>query len=104
MKLRRTWPAICIWAVFLLFDIVMVASLSYFLGLFPSDKALIYSGILTVLSILVMAVVTILLGKLADRINLADARKTVAFRIIYSALAVLIIAGGVYYRIEILGG
>ena len=83
MKLRRTWPAICIWAVFLIFDIVMVASLCFFLGLFPSDKALIYSSVLTVLSILIMSVLTILLGRISDKID-------------------IIIAAGVCYRGDIM--
>ncbi len=102
MKLRRTWPAICIWAVFLLFDIVMVASLCFFLGLFPSDKALYYSGGIAILSALVMSVVTLLLSKLSDTINFKELGDKTFFNILYSALIVLIIAGGVYYRVEIL--
>ncbi len=104
MKLRRTWPAIGIWAIFLIFDIVMVTSLGFFLGLFPSDRALIYSGVLAGLSILVMSVITFLLGKLSDRLQVAGLKEKVVFRIIYSCLAVLIIAAGVYYRVEILSG
>jgi hypothetical protein len=102
MKLRRTWPAIGIWAVFLIFDIVMVTSLGFFLGLFPSDKALIYSGVLTALGVLAMSVTTILLGKLSERLNIVGLKENIVCRIVYSCLSVLIIAGGVFYRVEIL--
>ncbi|RKM56016.1 hypothetical protein D6855_15410 [Butyrivibrio sp. CB08] len=102
MKLRRKWPAICIWAVFLLFDIVMVASLCFFLGLFPSDKALYYSGGIALLSALIMSVVTLLLSKLSDTIDFKGLGEKTFFNILYSILIVLLIAGGVYYRIEIL--
>ena len=102
MKLRRTMPAICIWAIFLLFDIVMVASLCFFLGLFPSDKALIYSGGIAVLSAIAMSVVTLLLSKISDMIDFRSLGEKTFFKVIYSIIIVLIIAFGVYYRVEIL--
>ena len=102
MKLRRTWPAICIWAVFLLFDIVMVASLCFFLGLFPSDKAIYYSGGVALLSALVMSVVTVLLSKLSDAIGFKALGEKTFFNVLYSCLIVLIIAASFYYRVEIL--
>ena len=102
MKLRRTWPAICIWAVFLLFDIVMVASLCFFLGLFPSDKAIYYSGGIALLSALVMSVVTIILSKLSDAIGFKALGEKTFFNVLYSCLIVLIIGASVYYRVEIL--
>ena len=102
MKLRRTWPAICIWGVFLLFDIVMVASLCFFLGLFPSDKALYYSGGIALLSALVMSVVTILLSRLSDAIGFKALGEKTFFNVLYSCLIVLIIGASVYYRVEIL--
>lgn len=102
MKLRRTWPAICIWGVFLLFDIVMVASLCFFLGLFPSDKAIYYSGGIALLSALVMSVVTILLSKLSDAIGFKALGEKTFFNVLYSCLIVLIIGASVYYRVEIL--
>jgi len=102
MKLRRTWPAICIWAVFLLFDIVMVASLCFFLGLFPSDKAIYYSGWVALLSALVMSVVTVLLSKVSDAIGFKALGEKSFFNVLYSCLIVLIIAASFYYRVEIL--
>jgi len=102
MKLRRTWPAICIWAVFLLFDIVMVASLCFFLGLFPSDKAIYYSGVVALLSALVMSVVTVLLSKVSDAIGFKALGEKTFFNVLYSCLIVLIIAASFYYRVEIL--
>ena len=43
MKLRRAWPAIGIWVIFLIFEFAMVASSSFFLGLFPEQNKLVYS-------------------------------------------------------------
>ncbi len=102
MKLRRSLPAICIWFVFVLFDIVMVASCSYFSGLFPSDNLLVYSCVFTALSILAMSVLTFALGRLSDNLMVHDFVDKAAFKVFYALAAVLIIVGGVYYRLELL--
>jgi hypothetical protein len=49
-----------------------------------------------------MSVITLLLGKLSDRLDIVSTKETVAFKIMYSVLIVLIIAAGVYYRMDIL--
>jgi len=102
MKLKRAWPAICIWVVFVLFDIVMVASSSFFSGLFPSDNLMVYVGIFTGLSILAMSILTFALGKVSDSLMAHDFKDNVPFKILYAILAVLILVGGFWYRLEIL--
>ena len=72
MKLKRMWPAYCIWALFIIFDVVMVASSSFFLGLFPSDKKIMYTAVLTVLGILLMSVLMVFFGKLYAKIELTE--------------------------------
>ncbi len=103
MKLRRTLPAICIWVVFVLFDIVMVASSSYFSGLFPSENLLVYVGIFTALSILAMGVLTFALGRLSDHLMVHDFVNRIGFRTFYDIVIALIIVAGVWYRLELLG-
>ena len=102
MKLRRSLPAICIWVVFVLFDIVMVASCSYFSGLFPTENLLIYSIVFTALSILAMSVLTFALGRLSDHLMIHDFVDKAAFKTFYAIVAALIIVGGVWYRLELL--
>ncbi|MBQ8030279.1 MAG: hypothetical protein IJ260_01885 [Butyrivibrio sp.] len=80
----------------------MVASLCFFLGLFPSDKAIYYSGGVALLSALVMSVVTVLLSKLSDAIGFKALGEKTFFNVLYSCLIVLIIAASFYYRVEIL--
>ncbi|MCR5404430.1 MAG: hypothetical protein K6E91_11530 [Butyrivibrio sp.] len=101
MKLKRTWPATGVWVIFLLFNILMVGSYSFFSGLFPQENRLAYSVILTVLSVLAMSVITNSLGKLCDSFD-PNVYETGSFRIIYSVLLFIVIVGGIIYRIEIL--
>ncbi len=103
MKLKREWPAILIWVVFVIFDIVMVASYSFFLGLFPEKNTLVYSAIFTVIAILIMSVAMILLGKLSDSLEHYEFAKNSRIRIMYAVLITLIIIGGLWYRIDMLG-
>ena len=103
MKLRRTLPAICIWVVFVLFDIVMVASSSYFSGLFPSENLLVYVGIFTALSILAMSILTFALGRLSDHLMVHDFVNRIGFRTFYDIVIALIIVAGIWYRLELLG-
>ncbi len=103
MKLKRAWPAILIWVVFVIFDIVMVASYSFFLGLFPETNTLVYSAVFTVIAILIMSVAMILLGKLSDFLGRYEFEKNSRIRIMYGVLIALIIAGGFWYRVDMLG-
>lgn len=102
MKLKRTWPAICIWVIFVIFNIVMVASYSFFSGLFPETNRLVYSVILTVLGILVTSVAVIGLGRICGQIDLRPIEDAPFFKIMYSVLLLIVIAGGIFYRTGIL--
>ncbi len=102
MKLKRAWPAILIWVVFVIFDIVMVLSYSFFSGLFPSYSNLTYSIAFTAIAILVMSIITFLLCRLSDSIQTSRFEKRTPFKILYGILASLIVIGGFWYRVEIL--
>ena len=104
MKLKRMWPGLCILIVFMIFDVIMVASSSFFSGLFPSnDMKLTYSVILTVLGVLIMSVLTFLLGRICDHIELEDLAHTVGVRVVYALMLIAIFAGGIFYRVFLLG-
>ena len=103
MKLKRMWPGLCILIVFMIFDVIMVASSSFFSGLFPSgDMKLVYSAILTVLGVLIMSVLTFLLGRICDHIELEGLAHTVGVRVIYALMLIAIFVGGIFYRLDIL--
>ncbi len=104
MKLKRAWPAILIWVVFVIFDIVMVMSYSFFSGLFPDYSNLSYSIAFTAIAILVMSIITFLLCRLTDSIQKFEFEKKTPFKILCGILAMLIVIGGFWYRIEILSG
>ncbi len=100
MKLKRMWPGICILVVFIIFDVVMVASSSFFSGLFPSDNmTLTYSCIFTALGILVMSVLTFLLGRICDHIELGKHADTIGVRVVYVLMLIAIFIGGIFYRV-----
>ncbi len=104
MKLKRMWPGICILVVFIIFDVVMVASSSFFSGLFPSDNmTLSYSCILTALGILVMSVLTFLLGRICDHIEIGEHADTIGVRVTYVLMLIAIFIGGIFYRLDTLG-
>ena len=103
MKLKRMWPGLCILLVFILFDVVMVASSSFFSGLFPSnDMTLTYSCILTALGVLIMSVITFLFGRICDHIELKKLSDTIGVRVIYALMLIAIFIGGIFYRIDII--
>lgn len=98
MKLRRSVPAIGIWVLFLIFEIGMVASVSFFSGLFLYENKLVYSLVFTGISILIVSLVTFLLGKLCDRIDTASLKDSVWIHVVYALLAGVIIIGSIVYR------
>ncbi len=102
MKLKRMWPAISIWVLFVIFDVIMVASSGFFSGLFPSDKALPYTAALTVLGVAVMGVLMFFLGKISDNIEVVSISKTLFSRIIYVLMLITILLGGIVYRYDAL--
>ena len=102
MKLRRAWPAVGIWVIFLIFEFVMVASSGFFLGLFPEENKLIYSIIFAVLSILLMSVVVIFAGRCSDSLGASKWPTKLPFVIVYQIVLALILTGAVWYRFELL--
>lgn len=101
MKLKRMWPGLCILIVFILFDVVMVASSSFFSGLFPlNDMRLTYSIALTVLGVLIMSILTFLLGRICDHIDLRELSETIGVKVIYVLMLIAIFVGGVFYRLD----
>ena len=101
MKLKRMWPAYCIWALFIIFDVVMVASSSFFLGLFPSNKKIMYTAVLTVLGILLMSVLMVFFGKLYDSIEDGVASRENLFDILYGLLLGIIVASAFILRMKV---
>jgi len=63
---------------------------------------MVYVGIFTGLSILAMSILTFALGKVSDSLMAHDFKDNVPFKILYAILAVLILVGGFWYRLEIL--
>lgn len=103
MRLKRMWPGVCILVMFFIFDVVMVAGSSFFSGLFPSDMALIYSGIFTLLGVLIMGVLTFLLGRICDHIDTSSLSDELICKIVYVFAVVAIIVSGIAYRVDVLG-
>ncbi|WP_026520361.1 hypothetical protein [Butyrivibrio sp. FCS006] len=103
MKLRRAWPAVGIWVIFLIFEFAMVASSGFFLGLFPNENKLIYSIVFAVLSILLMSVIVIFAGRCSDSMKANLWPSKLPFKIGYQITIALILIGAVWYRIELLG-
>ena len=102
MKLKRMWPAVCIWAVFIIFDVIMVASSSFFSGLFPSTNKLIYAVIFTIISTALIGILTYMCGKICDYFRLTDQAETVRAKILYLVLTILVIVGGIVDRVGVL--
>ena len=102
MKLRRAWPAVGIWVIFLIFEFAMVASSGFFLGLFPNENKLIYSIVFAVLSILLMSVIVIFAGRCSDSMKANLWPSKLPFKIGYQITIALILIGAVWYRIELL--
>lgn len=100
MKLKRTFPGMIIWAIFILFDVFMVGSLSYFSGLFSDKDNLLYSVIFTVLCVLFMSVLTFMLGKLCDRIKISEIGGKDGVSFAGNIIAALLIIGGVIVRLR----
>ncbi len=102
MKLKRKWPAYCIWVLFVIFDVVMVASSSFFLGLFPSDKKIMYTALFTILGILMANIIAYLLGKISDHVESSSIADKTAFKVIYGFLFAIIVIAGFAYRVYLL--
>lgn len=103
MKLKRMWPAVCIWVIFIIFDVIMVASSSFFSGLFPSTDNMTYTIAFTVLGTAVMGVLIFLLGKLSDYMDIKAISQTMAAKILYVIVFAALIVGGIFDRLDVLG-
>ncbi|MCR5671460.1 MAG: hypothetical protein K6G10_10680 [Butyrivibrio sp.] len=102
MKLKRTWPGICIWVIFIVFDVVMVASSSYFSGLFSNESDLMYSVILTALSVLLVNIAVFALGKFCDHIRLSEKSETNAAKAINMILIFAMMFAAVAVRLKLM--
>ena len=102
MKLKRVWTTICIYVLFVIFDVTMVASSGFFSGLFPSDKSLLYTGAFTALSVVIMGVLMFVAGKISDNIDTKDLADTFFAKLIYCLMLVTILFGSVIYRNDVL--
>ena len=102
MKLKRMWPAICIWVLFIIFDVIMVASSGFFSGLFPSDKAFPYTIAMTAAGTLIMGILMFAFGKLTDNIDTKELSKTPFSKLIYVLMLITIMIGGIVNRYDVL--
>ncbi len=102
MKLKRMWPAICIWVLFIIFDVIMVASSGFFSGLFPSDKAFPYTIAMTAAGTLIMGILMLAFGKLTDNIDTKELSNTPFSKLIYVLMLITIMIGGIVNRYDVL--
>ena len=100
MKLRRSWPAVCIWSLFIIFNIVMVGSSSYFAGFLPTNNRLAYTAIFTIIAVEIMLLIVRLLSVLRQKTALKDLADKPALGAVYLGLCVVIFAAGIWLRIE----
>ncbi len=102
MKLKRMWTSICIFVLFIIFDVVMIVSSSFFSGLFPSDNLVPYTCAVTICGLLVMGLFTFLLGKAADAVYADEMAKTASAKAFHALAITATIIGGAFYRIDII--
>ncbi len=100
MKLKRMWPSVCIWVVFIIFDVIMVASSGFFSGLFPSANIIPYTCAITIVGVLVMGLFTFLFGKASDVVYAGEISRTVTANILYMITLFATITGGIFLRID----
>lgn len=97
MKLKHKWPAIIIWVLFVIFDVLMVAGSGFTSGLFPNN-VLLYTAVLTVLGVAVVNVITFFLGKMSDSKEIYKASDKKACNVIYTVMMVVIVIGAYITR------
>ena len=102
MKLKRMWTSVCIFIMFIIFNVIMIVSSGFFSGLFPSDNLIPYTCAVTICGVLVMGLFTFLFGKAADAVYADEMAKTVAAKSIYALAVTATVIGGAFYRIDIL--
>ncbi len=98
MKLKHKWPAIIIWVLFVIFDVLMVAGSGYTSGLFPEINTVLYTLTFTVLGIAIMNTLTYFLGNLSDSLELYKASENKACNVIYTVMMIAIVIGAYITR------
>ncbi len=98
MKLKHKWPAIIIWVLFVIFDVLMVAGSGYTSGLFPEINTVLYTLTFTVLGIAIMNTLTYFLGNLSDSLELYKASENKACYVIYTVMMIAIVIGAYITR------
>ena len=102
MKLKRMWPSVCIWVLFIIFDVIMVASSGFFSGLFPSSNIIPYTCATTIVGVLVMGLFTFLFGRFADVVYADEMAKTAMGKALYAVTMTATIIAGAFYRFDVL--
>ncbi|MBR4831211.1 MAG: hypothetical protein IKZ97_01130 [Butyrivibrio sp.] len=98
MKLKHKWPAIIIWVMFVIFNVIMVAGSGYSSGLLPAGDTLLYTIAFTALGVAFMNVVTFFLGNLCDSLELYRGSGKKAGKVIYTVVMALIVIGAYVVR------
>ena len=98
MKLKHKWPAIIIWVMFVIFNVIMVAGSGYSSGLLPAGDTLLYTIAFTALGVAFMNVVTFFLGNLCDSLELYKVSGKKAGKVIYTVVMALIVIGAYVVR------
>ena len=102
MKLKKTWLGLCVWGIYTIFTVFLIAYSAYTLGLLPNDSKIAYTVGFTVLSLLAVGVITFLFCKLNDFIVYDSNVSQKALNVLFIIASVVIIAGAAVYRIHII--
>ena len=98
MRLKQKWPAIIIWILFVIFNVIMVAGSGYTSGLFPEVNTVLYTGTITLLGIAIMNTLTYFLGNLSDSFELYKLGESKVCNVIYTVMMVATVIGAYITR------
>ncbi|MCR4903047.1 MAG: hypothetical protein K6A23_09320, partial [Butyrivibrio sp.] len=101
MKLRKTLLGFCIWGIYTVFTIFLIAYSAYSSKLLSDDQTILYTTVFTVLSVLVVAVVTFLSGKVKDTYFYKDYTNDRLSKLLFGVASLLLMAASVIYRLYI---
>ncbi|MCR5101803.1 MAG: glycosyltransferase family 39 protein [Butyrivibrio sp.] len=102
MRLKKTWVSYCVWLLYCIFNISLLALSGYFSGLFPSQNRFIFTGAFTLLVSGGIAILTFLCWHLFDYFYQREFSKKPLFRVFDIITVLLTFGGGILYRIYIL--
>ena len=102
MKLKKTWLGLCVWGIYTIFTVFLIAYSTYNLGLLPNNSKIAYTVGFTILSLLAVGVVSFLFCKLNDFIIYDSKVNKQFFNILFIIASVLIIVGAAFYRIYLI--